>query len=108
MSHLMSSTLLLLSIVHPDLKDGRALVTKQCGGASGCVQFVNAAASVLVPEQEVAIMAQTEGVVQFLTFIHRLMADKKPEGNSCLMVPKASYNNLFHRKNISKFIKKKQ
>jgi len=66
-------TLLLLSVVHADFKDGRSLVAQQSGGASGGVQLVNAATTILVPEQEVFIVAQTKGVVQFLTFIHRLM-----------------------------------
>lgn len=76
----MSSTLLLLSIVHPNFKYGRALISKQGGRAGGGVQFVNAAASVFVPEQEVFIVAEAEGVVQLVTFVHRLMAEKHPDG----------------------------
>lgn len=68
-----SSTLLLLSVVHADFKDGRSLVAQQSDCASGGVQLVNAATTILVPEQEVFIVAQTKGVVQFLTFIHCLV-----------------------------------
>lgn len=73
-------TLLLLSIIHPDFKDGRALVAQQGDRAGGGVQLVNAAAAVLVPEQEVFIVAQAEGVVQLLIFVHRLvMSEKQPK-----------------------------
>lgn len=67
------STLLLLSVVHADFKNGRPLVAQQSGNAGGGVQLVNAATAILVPEQEVFIVAQTKGVVQFLTFVHRLV-----------------------------------
>lgn len=66
-------TLLLLSVVHSDFKDGRSLIAQQSGSASGGVQLVDTATTVLVPEQEVFIVAQTKGVVQFLTFVHRLV-----------------------------------
>lgn len=66
-------TLLLLSVVHPDFKDGRSLVAQQGGGAGAGVQFENAATPVLIPEQEVFIVAQAEGVVQLLTFIYSLV-----------------------------------
>ena len=52
-----SSTLLLLSVVHADLKDGWSLVAQQSDSASGGVQLVNAATTVLIPEQEVFIVA---------------------------------------------------
>lgn len=75
------STLLLLSIVHADFKDGRPFIAQQSGSASGGVQLENAATTVLVPEQEVFIVAQTKGVVQFLSFIYRLvMWEKQQDG----------------------------
>lgn len=67
------TTLLLLSVVHSDFKDRRALVAQQRGCTSGGVQLEDAAAAVLVPEQEVFVVAETEGVVQLLTFVHRLV-----------------------------------
>lgn len=69
-------TLLLLSVVHSYFKDGWSLVAQQSGDAGGGVQLVNAATAVLVPEQEVFIMAQAKGVVQFLTLVHRLVRKK--------------------------------
>lgn len=66
------NTLLLLSVIHSDFKYGRPLTAQQCGSAGGGVQLVNAATAVLVPEQEVLIVAQTKGVVQLLAFVHSL------------------------------------
>lgn len=68
-----SSTLLLLRVVHADLKDGRPLVPQQTDRAGGGVQLVNAATPILVPEQKVLVVAQTEGMVQLLAFVHRLV-----------------------------------
>lgn len=67
------STLLLLSVVHADFKDGRPFIAQQSGNTSGGVQLENAATTVFVPEQEVFIVAQTKGVIQFISFIHRLV-----------------------------------
>lgn len=68
-----SSTLLLLRVVHADFKDGRPLVPQQSDRASGGVQLVNAATPILVPEQKLLIVAQAERMVQLLTFVHRLV-----------------------------------
>lgn len=68
-----SSTLLLLSIVHADFKDGWSLVAQQSDDASGGVQLVNAATTILIPEQEVFIVAQSKGMVQLLAFVHCLV-----------------------------------
>lgn len=65
-------TLLLLSVVGADLVDGRPFVAQQRDFLGDLVQFVNTAEPILVPEQEVLIVAQAEGVVQLLPFIHRL------------------------------------
>lgn len=70
-------TLLLLSVIHADFKDGWPLASQQRDGASGGVQLVNAATAILVPEQEVFIMAQTEGVIQLLALVHRLQERKR-------------------------------
>lgn len=67
------STLLLLSVIHPDFKDGRSLITQQGGGAGASVQLENASTPVLIPEQEVFIVAQAKSMVQLLTFIHSLV-----------------------------------
>lgn len=77
MSERFPHTLLLLSIIHADFKDGWSLIAQQSGSSSSGVQLVNAATTVLVPEQEVFIVAQTKGVVQFLSFIHRLEIQEK-------------------------------
>lgn len=65
--------MLLLRIVHADLEDGRPLVSQQGDGAAGGVQLVDAAAPVLVPEQEVLEVAQAKGVVELLAFVHSLV-----------------------------------
>lgn len=64
--------MLLLRVVHADLEDGRPLVAQQRDGAAGGVQLVDAAAPVLVPEQEVLEVAQAKGVVELLAFVHSL------------------------------------
>ena len=70
-------TLLLLSVVHADFKDGGPLASQQRDGASGGIQLVNAAAAILVPEQEVFIMAQAESMIQLLALVHGLQEGKQ-------------------------------
>ena len=70
----MSCTLLLLGVIHADLEDGRPFVAEQGDGPGDLVQFVDAAAAVLVPEQEVFVVTQAKGVVQLLTLVYRLIA----------------------------------
>lgn len=65
-------TLLLLSVIHADFKDGWPLASQQRDGSSAGVQLVNAATAILVPEQEVFVMAQAEGVIQLLALVHGL------------------------------------
>lgn len=65
--------MLLLCVVHADLKDGRPLAAQQGDGAARGVQLVDAAAAVLVPEQEVLEVAQAKGVVELLAFVHGLV-----------------------------------
>lgn len=65
-------TLLLLGVVGADLVDGRSLAPQQRDLLRRHVQLVNASDAVLIPEQEVLIVAKAEGVVQLLPFIHRL------------------------------------
>lgn len=67
------NTLLLLSVVHSDFKNGRSLIAQQSGSASGGVQLVDAATTILIPKQEVFIVAQTKGVVQLLAFVYSLV-----------------------------------
>lgn len=66
------STLLLLGIVHADFEDWRTLVAQKRNQFGVLVEFVDAAATILVPEQEVLIMADTEGMTQLLPFIYSL------------------------------------
>lgn len=65
-------TLLLLSIIHADLKDWRALIAQECNGLSGLVQTIDAATSILCPEEEVTIVAQPKSMIQLTTIIDNL------------------------------------
>ena len=65
-------TLLLVGIVHSDLEDGGPLIAEQGDHLSGLVQFVDAAAAILVPKEELFVMTQAEGVVQLLPLVHNL------------------------------------
>lgn len=49
--------MLLVSVVHPDLEDRRPLVAKERDRLGDLVQLVDAAAAVLVPEQELFVVA---------------------------------------------------
>lgn len=49
-------TLLLVCIIHPDLKDGWPFIAQQGDDLSGLVQFVNAAAAVLIPKEKFFVM----------------------------------------------------
>lgn len=70
--------MLLVGVVHPDLEDGRALVAEQRDRLGDLVQFVDAAAAVLVPEEELLVVTQAEGVVQLVTLVdHLLMEGRK-------------------------------
>lgn len=103
------STLLLLSVVHSDLKDGRSLISQQGGNPSDGVQLVNAATTVLVPEQEVFVVAQTEGVVQLLTFVHRLVMTEnnmlKDEKSLDWIFVSQSYSQFRLRENVENYLK---
>lgn len=70
-------TLLLLSVVHADLEDGRPLVAQQGGRAGGGVQLVDAAAAVFVPEQEMFVVAQAKRVAQLVALVHGLVREKR-------------------------------
>lgn len=50
-------TLLLVCIIHSDLKDWRPLVAEERDRLGDLVQFVDAAAPVLIPEEELLVMA---------------------------------------------------
>lgn len=62
-----------MGVVHPDLEDGRPLVAEQRDHLGGLVQLVDAAAAVLVPEEELLVVTQAEGVVQLLTLVDHLL-----------------------------------
>lgn len=68
-------TLLLVSVVHPDLEDGRALVAEQRDHLGDLVQFVDAAAPVLIPEEELLVVTQAEGVIQLVTLVDHLLIE---------------------------------
>lgn len=70
-------TLLLVSIIHADLKEGWSFITEQRDSAGGGVQFEDAAATVLVPKQEVLVVTQAEGVVQLISLIHHLTNERE-------------------------------
>lgn len=69
-------TLLLLGIIHADLKDGGPLATQKghSGGCTSCAPFqaVDTTTPVLSPEEVVAMVTQTKGMVKLRTFIHNL------------------------------------
>lgn len=95
-------TLLLLGVVHADFEDGRPLVAHQSDSAGGRVQLVNAAASILIPKQEVFVVAQPEGVVQLLTLVHRLAMREEQQGarfnkqTTALASPKLQLGNILN------------
>lgn len=62
-----------MGVVHPDLEDGRPLVAEQRDNLGDLVQLVDAAAAVLVPEEELLVVTQAEGVVQLLTLVDHLL-----------------------------------
>lgn len=49
--------MLLVSVVHSDLEDRRSLVAKKCDCFRELVELVNAATAVLVPKQELLVVA---------------------------------------------------
>lgn len=61
-----------MGVVHPDLEDGWALVAEQRDRLGDLVQFVDAAAPVLIPKEELLVVAQAEGVVQLVTLVDHL------------------------------------
>lgn len=67
--------MLLVGVIHPDLEDGRALVAEQRDHLGDLVQFVDAAAAVLVPEEELFVVTQAEGVIQLVTLVDHLLIE---------------------------------
>lgn len=69
-------TLLLLGIIHADLKDGGPLAAQKGhdGARAACapLQAVDTAAPVLSPEEVVAMVTEAKGVVQLRTLVHNL------------------------------------
>ena len=71
-----ASTLLLLGIVHSELKDRRPLAAQK-GHGRGCTcctpfQAVDTATPVLGPKEVVAMVTQAKGMVQFRTLVYNL------------------------------------
>lgn len=68
--------MLLLRVVHSDLKDRRSLAAqKGHSGLCAChapFQAVDAAAPILSPKEVVAMVTQAEGVIQFRTLVYNL------------------------------------
>lgn len=86
--------MLLLRIVHSDLKDRRPLAAQK-GHGRGCTcctpfQAVDTATPVLGPKEVVAMVTQAKGMVQFRTLVYNLGMEgmflrrwgqiEKPEG----------------------------
>lgn len=59
----MSGTLLLLCIVGANLVDWWSFIAEQRGLFGDLVQLVDSSTAVLIPEQEVLIMAQAKGMI---------------------------------------------
>lgn len=74
-------TLLLLGIIHADLKDGGPLATQKGhgGGCTSCAPFqaVDTATPVLSPKEVVAMVTQTKGMVKLRTLIHNLGMERR-------------------------------
>lgn len=73
---LQRSTLLLLRVIHSDLKDRRSLAAQK-GHSGWCAfhapfQAVDAAAPVLSPKEVVAMVTQAKGMIQFRTLVYNL------------------------------------
>ena len=72
--------MLLLGIIHADLKDGGPLAAQKGhdGGCASCapLQAVDTAAPVLSPEEVVAVVTEAKGVVQLRTLVHNLGIDR--------------------------------
>lgn len=68
--------MLLLGIIHSDLKDGGPLTTQEGhgGGCTSCAPFqaVDTATPVLGPEEVVAVVTQAKGMIQLRALIHDL------------------------------------
>ena len=68
--------MLLLGIIHADLKDGGPLAAQKGhdGARAACapLQAVDTATPVLSPEEVVAMVTEAKGVVQLRTLVHNL------------------------------------
>lgn len=64
--------MLLVCIIHPDLKDRWPLVAQQRDRLCGLVQFIDASSTVLIPKEELFVVTDAEGVVQLLALVHHL------------------------------------
>lgn len=68
--------MLLLRIIHSDLKDRRPLASQKghSGGRTHCAPFqaVDAATPILRPEEVVAMVTQAKGMIQFRTLVDNL------------------------------------
>lgn len=81
-----------MGVVHPDFEDGWPLVAEQRDRLGGLVQLVDAAAAVLVPEEELLVVAQAEGVIQLVTLVDNLLN----EGRRATLVPDAAFSEKLH------------
>lgn len=70
------NTLLLLSIIHANLKERWALKAQQCNSLGILVQTKDATTSVLCPEEEMVIVAQPKGMTQLASIINHLPQEK--------------------------------
>lgn len=71
-----ASTLLLLSVIHSDLKDRWSFAAQKghCWGCPCCTPFqaVDTATPILSPKEEVAMVTQAKGMIQFRTLVYNL------------------------------------
>lgn len=73
---LWSNTLLLLSIVHANLKKRWSFIAQQRNSLGVLVQTKDATTSVFCPEEEMVIMAQPKGMTQLASIINNLQQEK--------------------------------
>lgn len=70
------NTLLLLSIVHANLKKRWSFIAQQRNSLGFLVQTKDATTSVLSPEEEMVIVAQPKGMTQLTSIINNLQQEK--------------------------------
>lgn len=65
--------MLLVCIIHSDLKNRWPLIAEQGDCLCDLVQFIDAASTILIPKQELFVMTQAKGMVKLLPLINHLL-----------------------------------